>query len=174
MFKYFIGSQSYKLVPIKMHFLHKIETDKRNWKKIRISQLENEPTTYFRALSYKIVLTNMTIRHFLYVRMDCQTHKCLIIKLSFWHVIGTHLINWNQKTDLKLVIWNKSYDRFSRRYRSKTVRAREPFDAKSVRAFAILCVRNVHMYVFGNTGNAQSIFPSCPICHSPKWLSHQS
>ena len=39
-----------------MHFLHKIETDKRNWKKIRISQLENEPTTYFRALSYKIVL----------------------------------------------------------------------------------------------------------------------
>ena len=45
-----------------------------------------------------------------------------------------------------MVIWNKSYDRFSRRYRSKTVRAREPFDAKSVRAFAILCVRNVHMY----------------------------
>ena len=91
------------------------------------------------------------MRHFLYVWMDCQTHKCLIIKLSFWHVIGTHLINWNQKTDLKLVNWNKSYDRFSRRYRSKTVRAREPFDAKSVRAFAILCVRNVHMYVFGNT-----------------------
>ena len=34
---------------------------------------------------------------------------------------------------------------------TKTVRAQEPSDVKSVRDFAILCVRNVHMYVFGNT-----------------------
>ena len=39
----------------------------------------------------------------------------------------------------------------------KTVRAQKPFDAKSVRAFAILCVRNVHMYVFGNTVRAYEV-----------------
>ena len=48
------------------------------------------------------VLTNMTMRHFLYVLMDCQTHKCLIIKLSFWHIIGTHFINWNQKNRFEI------------------------------------------------------------------------
>ena len=35
----------------------------------------------------------------------------------------------------------------------KTVRATKPPEAKSLRAFEILCVRNVHMYVFGNTGS---------------------